>query len=242
LLRTKLTTKRPKNAGIRIALLALILICLALEAPQAGLAGRERFVPPDITKASDIPYPVEVVASGLVTLSLNLTTDGQAPTVQVLRDIQGLTSLASTIVTAWRFTPGTLDGNPTPSTMNVQIVFNANGVQGQTLQVPPVAITPPPFPAGYLPAEVAAASYATYPVSSVGQGAVVLDVTVDEHGETKKIGVIRDVPSLTPQAIAAVKSWTINAATFNGKPITSKLVVAYVFSWPKQKPRSIGVQ
>jgi hypothetical protein len=239
---TKSTAKRLASARFRIALLALILICIGLEAPQAGLAGRKRFVPPDITKASDIPYPVEVVASGLVTLSMNLTTDGQAPTVQVLRDIPGLTSLASTIVTAWRFTPGTLDGNPAPSTMNIQIVFNANNVQGQSLQVPPVAITPPPFPAGYLPAEVAGASYATYPANSVAQGAVVLDVTVDEHGEIKKVGVIRDVPSLTPQAIAAVKSWTINAATFNGKPITSKLVVAFVFSWPKQSPRYKGVQ
>ena len=47
---------------------------------------REHFVPPDITKAMDIPYPTEVTAAGLVTLSLNLSLDGQAPTVQVLRD------------------------------------------------------------------------------------------------------------------------------------------------------------
>ena len=71
---------------------------------------------------------------------------------------------------------------------------------------------------------------------------MVLDVTIDEHAEIKKVGVIRDVPSLTPAAIAAVKGWTINAATFNGKAITSRLVVAYVFSWPKQKPRYQGVQ
>jgi outer membrane biosynthesis protein TonB len=61
---------------------------------------------------------------------------------------------------------------------------------------------------------------------------VVLDVTVDKNGDIKKVGVIRDVPSLTQPAIAAVKSWTINAATFNGKGIASKLVVAFVFRPP----------
>ena len=69
-----------------------------------------------------------------------------------------------------------------------------------------------------------------------------LNVTVDEHGETKKISVIRDVPTYTPRAIAAVKSWIFNPATFNGKAISSKLVVAYVFSYPKDKPRYHGVQ
>jgi hypothetical protein len=212
--------------------LAIVFAGVGFGAARSGISGGERFVAPDITAASDIPYPVEVAAQGLVTLSMNLSMAGQPPTVQVLRDIPGLTSVASSLVTNWTYTLGKLDGNAAPSTINVQLVFNPANLGGQTLQVPPVAPTPPPNPAGYLPAEVAAASYAVYPVNSVAAGAVVLDVTIDKHGDIKNVGVIRDVPSLTQPAIAAVKSWTINAATFNGKGIASKLVVAFVFRPP----------
>jgi len=103
--------------------------------------------------------------------------------------------------------------------------------------VPPVAPTPPPLPAGYLPPEVAVGSFASYPVNSVAQGTVVLDVTVDKYGNIKRTDVIRDVPSLTPEAITAVKRWTISPATFNGKAITSKLIVAFVFRSPTMTTR-----
>jgi hypothetical protein len=214
-------------------LLGIVLFC----APQAGLSARDRFVPPDITSASEIPYPVEVLASGLVTLALNISVTGQPPDVQVLRDIPGLTSLTSSIVKGWSFTPGKLDGNATPSTITVEVVFNPGDSLNQSMKIPPVAPTPPPFPAGYLPPEVSVGSFALYQPNSVGVGTVVLDVTIDKYGTVKKTDVIRDVPSLTPEAIAAVKRWTINPATFNGKAIISKLVVAFVFRSPTMTTR-----
>ena len=71
-----------------------------------------------------------------------------------------------------------------------------------------------------------------YPVNSVGIGAVVLDAAVDKYSQVKKVDLLRDVPSLSPEAIATVKRWTINPATFSGKPIASKLIVAFVFRSP----------
>jgi len=214
-------------------LLGIVLFC----SPQAGISARDRFVPPDVTSASEIPYPVEVLASGLVTLALNISVAGQPPDVQVLRDIPGLTSLTSSIVKGWKFSPGKLDGNPAPSTITVEVVFNPGDSLNQSMKIAPVAPTPPPFPAGYLPPEVSVGSFALYQPNSVGVGAVVLDVTIDKYGAIKKTDVIRDVPSLTPEAIAAVKRWTINPATFNGKAIISKLVVAYVFRSPTMTTR-----
>ena len=121
--------------------------------------------------------------------------------------------------------------------MNVEVVFNPGNSLNQSMTVPPVAPTPPPFPAGYLPAEVAVGSFASYPVNSVAVGTVVLDVTVSKDGTLKNVAVIRDVPSLTSGAMAAVKRWTINPATFNGKAIISKLVVAFVFRSPTMTTR-----
>ena len=224
---------KSKTLAPSALLLGIALFC----APRAGVGAKDRFVPPDVTSATDIPYPVEVLASGLVTLALNISVAGQPPDVQVLRDIPGLTSLTSSIVKGWSYTPGKLDGNPAPSTITVEVVFNPGDSLNQSMKIAPVAPTPPPFPAGYLPPEVSVGSFALYQPNSVGVGAVVLDVTIDKYGAIKKTDVIRDVPSLTPEAIAAVKRWTINPATFSGKPIPSKMIVAFVFRSPTMTTR-----
>jgi hypothetical protein len=217
---------------------AAILLCAVLFAvPRAGVGAKDRIVPPDVTSASDIPYPVEVLAAGLVTLSVNVNASGHADSVQVLRDIPGLTSVASSIVKSWSYAPGKLDGNPAPSTITIEVVFNPGNTLNENLKIGPVAPTPPPLPTGYLPPEVAVASYVAYPVNSVGIGAVVLDAAVDKYSELKKVDILRDVPALSPEAIATVKRWTINPATFNGKPIPSKMIVAFVFRSPTMTTR-----
>jgi len=163
---------------------------------------------------------------------VNLNATGQVQDVQVVRDIPGLTEVVTSFVKTWTFVPGKLDGNAVPSTINVQVVFNPGVPQTQPLQVQPGNLVTAPNPPGYITPEVAAASYATYPANSVGQGAVVLDLLIDKNSEVKKPVAIRPVPSLTGAAIAAVKTWTVNPATFNEKKLDAKLVVAFVFRQP----------
>jgi hypothetical protein len=235
-------TSRKRQSRRALAARVLILIAaLAIAAPRVGVSAGERFVPPSLTKATDIPYPVEEKTTGLVTLSANLTVTAEhLPTIRVLRDVPGLTGLASALVATWKYSPGMLDGKAAPSTINIEVLFNPPDVAQGRLDLPPVSPTPPPLPDGYLPAEVAAGSFASTPVTKADPGAVVLDVTIDKNGGVKKIDVIRDIPSLTQEAVSAVKRWTINPATFNGKPIESQLVVAFVFR-PTHR-RYIGVQ
>jgi hypothetical protein len=210
-------------------LAVLLLLSLAFAATRPGVSGGSHFDPPDITTASEIPYPIENVASGLVSISVNLNAAGQVQDVQVIRGIPGLTEVVISIVKAWTFVPGKLDGKPVPSTINVQVVFNPGVPQNQQLQVPPGNLVTPPNPPGYITPEVAAASYAVYPANSVATGAVVLDVSINKYSEVKKPTPIRPVPSLTGAAIAAVKTWTVNPATFNEKKLNANLVVAFVF-------------
>lgn len=132
---------------------------------------------------------------------------------------------------SWTFAPGKLEGKPVASSLNISMVFNPGTLQTQDLTLGPLQ-PPPPNPPGYLPPEIATASYASYPVNSVAAGTVVLDVTIGKSEEIKKMVPIRPVPSLTSAAISAVKKWTINAATFHGKSITSKLIIAFVFRPP----------
>jgi hypothetical protein len=216
----------------KVMMASFLLACVAFAATRTGALGGPHFVPPDITAASDIPYPINNVASGLVSVSVNLTAGGQVQNVEVVRDIPGLTAGVTNAVNTWMFTPGKLDGKPVPSTINVQVVFNPGTPQPQNLQVRPGAATPPPNPPGYLPPQMSQVSYAVNPANSVATGAVVLDLLVNKYSEVKKVTPIRSVPSLAAPATAAVKTWTVNPATFNEKMLDAKLVVAFVFRSP----------
>ncbi len=90
----------------------------------------------------------------------------------------------------------------------------------------------PSAAAGYNPPQITAATYATYPVNSTATGAVVLDVKIATSGNIDKVRVVHGIPSLTPQATKAVKTWTFNAATYQGTAISSHMVIAIVFPSP----------
>jgi len=215
------------------AVFVLILVT-SLPAVQtgSGFAKDHKFVPPDVTNAGNIPYPIDAMVYGIVTLTVNLNAAGQIQNVQVLRDIPPLTDAAVTAVNNWMFKAGTLDGSPVISSLNVSVVFNPGNAQGQNLTLPPVNLSPPTNPPGYLPAEIAAATYASYPVDSVATGSVVLDVIIDRSNDIKKVIPIHAVPSLTSQATSALQGWTINSATYQGKAVKSNVIIAFVFRSP----------
>ena len=85
--------------------------------------------------------------------------------------------------------------------------------------------TPPKF----TPVEVVSAVEAPYPVNSVAQGTVILEVTVSKEGEIGTIHVLKDIPSLTEPAKRAVKDWKFKAATWNGKPVAGSIALSFSF-------------
>jgi outer membrane biosynthesis protein TonB len=62
-----------------------------------------------------------------------------------------------------------------------------------------------------------------------GVPTVVLEVTLSAKGEVEETSVLRDIPSVTPQALAVVGSWRFMPATWNGHPVPSKIILAFVF-------------
>jgi len=214
-----------------VFLLPLLLVVAA--SSSRSIFGRTpKFAPPAVMAAGDIPYPPASIASGVVTLTVNLDAAGKVESVQVLRDIASLTDPAVMAIKAWTFTPGKLDGSPVPSSINISVVFNPAVLQTHSLSLPAVQPSLPPNPPGYLPPEISAASYATYPPNGVATGAVVLSVLVGESDQVQKVSTVRAIPSLTSQAIAAVNRWSFNAGTFQGKAMHSSLIIAFVFRSP----------
>lgn len=89
----------------------------------------------------------------------------------------------------------------------------------------------------FQPAEVIATAEAAYPINSVAFGTVVLEAHLDATGAIETVTVERAIPSLTRQALEAIKQWRFKPATLGGKPVKSVVPVAFMFVRPDLVPR-----
>ncbi len=78
-------------------------------------------------------------------------------------------------------------------------------------------------------AQATATAEPQYPHNSVAQGTVTLELTIGPEGELEKVEVLRALPSLTEEAERAVRKWTFRAATLDGKPVRSSMIVSFTF-------------
>lgn len=199
-----------------------------------GAAKKPVYVAAGVTTAGQITYPINSAANGLVTLLVNVGTDGSAQGMQVLRDVPSLTSVAQQAVQGWKFSGAQWDGGAVAGSVPVQVVFNPfnpNGVSNFSLQVTsgqPVNGNP-----DFLPAQVTSGVFATYPANSVASGAVVLNLRIGKDGMVKSVSGLVPVPGLTAAATNAVQRWKFAPATYQGKPVASNMVVAFVFVSPE---------
>jgi TonB family protein len=211
---------------------AILLASLFVTATHSGIDGIPEYVPPDILSASNIPYPPNTQATGAVSLLLSLDNNAQIQGMQPLRDIPPLTSAVQDAVQLWTFKPAIRKGNPVPSEIPLTVIFNvfnpAGGAAYQSLVLAPAQPSDADS-SQFTPPQITLASFAKYPAASTAQGTVLLDVTIGRGGQPKQFRVINDVPTLTPQAISAVKTWKFNAATYKSQAIPSQIVIAFVF-------------
>jgi TonB family protein len=79
----------------------------------------------------------------------------------------------------------------------------------------------------YVPVGILSFAYPAYPVNSIAWGSVVVQLTVDDSGDVKAVEFLHGMPGFNNLASDALKKWRFQAATFNGKPVTSKTVIAF---------------
>jgi outer membrane biosynthesis protein TonB len=214
---------------------AVLVLAMARTAPANH---PQHFTPPDILTASDIPYPATTVAAGVVTLAVNLDATGQIMNVQTLRDIPTVTTQATLALQNWTYAPASLNGKPVPSTLIVNIVFDPAFLESNNIPLgPPESFQPPnPKATSYTPPQLFTATFPPYPANGLSSGAVVLDVTVSSQGKIAHVATVRDMPTLTAAAAAALQNWSFSAAVYGNTPLASKVVVAMVFRNPATAP------
>jgi len=214
-----------------LLLASLVVLGMARRAPASH---PQNFVPPDVLTASDIPYPATSVAAGVVTLGVNLDGTGQITNVQTLRDIPTVTTQATLALQNWTFAAASLNGNHVPSTLVVNIVFDPAFLDSNNIPLaPPESFQPPnPKATSYTPPQLFTATFPPSPANGLGSGAVVLDASINSQGKIANVVTVRDVPTLTAAAVAALQNWSFSAAIYGNTPIASKVVVAMVFRNP----------
>ena len=217
-------------------LLALIVLGSAQALTAQTEASKEKppFQPPETLSVTDITVPFLSVANGTVVLDALISDTGEIQGVEVRRGIASLTEPATNAVEEWKFSAATLAGKALASRLPVAVTFRPPLLLAD--QVPLPALKPQTeaaIQAEFQPAEVTRAAFPKYPTNSFAAGAVVLEVTLNRKGEVEEdVKVLRDLPPLTEEAMAVVGNFRFMAATFNGNPVPSKVVLAFVFRPP----------
>jgi TonB family protein len=211
-----------------------------------GLSGpaspQQTYKPPAVASAGDVYVPYQVVVDGLFVLDVSLGDDGAIQKVDSLRDPGAMLGSAKTSVRSWKFQPASKGSSSAPSRMTVSFLYRPP-TGGLSSAVPPKdfsPVLPPDQPESsehdnYVPVGVLSFAYPEYPVNSVASGSVVVQLTVDSSGEVKGVDFLHRMEGFNSFVSEALKKWRFQAATFNGKPITSKTVIAFAFQPPHSR-------
>jgi TonB family protein len=208
-------------------------LLLALAWPNTA---QEIYKSPEVASAGDAYVPYQVVLDGLFVLDVFLDGEGAVQGIDALRDPGAMLGAAKTAVRQWKFQSASREGRSAPSRMTVSFLYRPPNY-GNAAAVPPKQFSPvvPTEHNNYVPIGVLSFAYPAYPVNSVAWGSVVVQVTVDNSGEVKGVDFLHGTDVFNNFVSDALKKWRFQAATLDGKSITSKTVIAFAFQPPAAK-------
>ena len=199
---------------------------------------QETYTPPEVTQAGDAYTPYNVIFDGLFVLDIGLSEEGDIRQIAALRDPGLMLGAAKTSAHTWKFQPASEGGKPRSSRLTVAFVYRPDNY-GPARAVPPKDFAPviPHSQSDdgtdeYIPVGIVSFAYPDYPVNSVAWGSVLLQATVDSAGEIEDVNLLHEMANFNSFAQKALKSWRFRAATLRGRPITSKIVIAFIFQPP----------
>ena len=200
--------------------------------PQAQQAQAQRYAPAEVISASDVQFPLQSPADDIVVFEVSINARGDVAGMNLLRDAPLLAGAAETSLRTWKFKPAMVNGAPQDSKMLVAFAFK----HAVKMASPPAFA--PIFPtkesdtqSGWTMPGILSATFAEYPASTIASGATVLQLSLDSSGAVADVATIRDLPGdFIALAARAAKQWEFQPGMLDGRPIDSKIAVAFVFS------------
>lgn len=194
---------------------------------------RNAYKPAKVVSAADVNFPFQTTADGLVVFDVSLDAQGAIKNISVLQDLQPFTAPAKQSLRSWKFAPASENGRPEDSEMPVAFVFrHAVYIANEPPFTPIIPEKDSDEARGrFIPPGILSVSYAGYPASTIGMGAVVVQARVKPDGSTGEASVVRKLPGgFGPLAIDAAKHWKFQPASREGNPVPSNVAIAFVFS------------
>jgi len=182
--------------------------------------------------------PPLAISGGEVFLELDVAANGRVSAVRTLRDTPPFTHVVTEAVRGWTFTPATATADPADSAgtpigpvpwpVLVAAMFAPPALNGPTLGTPPrdvnTASSEIPLPTR--------ASPAAYPVRAMGEGTVLVEVTLDAAGALTDAHVSLSSPAFDAAALSAARSWSFRAARRNGSGSPTRAYLLFGFRPP----------
>jgi TonB family protein len=214
---------------MRLMRSALVASCAVV-----ALAAVDPFTPARYSEGPIPPVPVEAIGGGQVFLELTVTARGAVDGVRALRTTPPFTQGAIDAVRAWRFLPAdeltaAAVRLPVSSKVLVAGLFRPPALfDGAVAGEPPMDVASPsdeiPFPTAVI--------VAPYPVTALGDGAVLVEVQVEPGGNATNARVVRSAPPFDDPALAAARQWMFRPARLHGQPVATLAYILFGFRQP----------
>jgi hypothetical protein len=220
-------------------LLALMILGItsAFSAQDVAPEDDLSFKPAEALTVTDIQVPSFPASAGTVVLDAVISETGKMERVEVRRDLGYFTQLSTDSVKGWTFSPAKMAGKAITSRLPIAVTFRPPFMAADPVPLPQfVPQSDAAIQAEFQPAEVLFATFPLYPRVTVISGTVILEVTLSADGKAEGVRALRDVPPLTDEAEAVVGNWRYMAATWNGRAVRSKIVMAFLFQTVYESP------
>src|SRR5579864_2699712 len=201
-------------------------LAAALNASVAG--AQPGFVPASYTSGGLPAAPLLAVSVGAVFLEVMVADDGHVDSIRTLRTTPPFTEAVTGVVRNWRFKPAVEAARPVASSVFVAAMFAPPALNVPTLGRPPQDVA---SPSAETPGTIVA-NPASYPLRAVGDGTVLVEVSIDAGGMTTDAHVIAPAPGFDAAAVAAARSWLFVGARRGGSGVPARAYLIFNFRAP----------
>jgi protein TonB len=191
----------------------------AMVAAVAGLA--VHVVPPAL--------PESTTAGGEVLLRASLSPVGLVRSIETLRHVPPFTEALDTAVRQWRFGPAEPGEGPPERQVLVVGVFRPASLYDLTPPAPLVSMAAVP---ATVPVPVRW-ERPLYPPRALGDGVVVLEVSVAADGGVEEVTVLDGEPPFDSPARDAARRWWFRPAVWEGRPLPAVAYLVFGFRQPR---------
>jgi len=219
----------------------MLMGILAMVVPQGSstIAAQAGFVSARYVGGGLPVVPVLVVSGGQVFLEVLVAADGGVDSIRTLRITPPFTDAVTAAVGGWRFRPATAAApsstgqaaaptRPVAAPVFVAAMFTPPVLIGPTLGQPPQDVLSAsdevPMPTVATPA--------AYPPRALGDGTVLVEVTIDGAGALTDAEVKFSSPAFDAAAIAAARTWSFRPARRRGSAVTTHAYLIFAFRQP----------